>query len=121
MFTEDDFFSVLCRFEAKKSQMYKFIVNTGIKFRLAIFKLCKKFINMEEFPKSFDITTLIQIPKKGSQLYLDNSRFIHMKQWMLRLVEALTVSKMKEDILAASTKYQIGGVLVIGRNSIYLL
>ena len=32
-----------------------------------------------------------------------------MKQWMLRLVEVLTVSKMKEDILKASSKFQIGG------------
>ena len=89
--------------------MYNFIVNTGLRFRIAIYKLCKRFIMNEEFPRSFDITTLIQIPKKGSQLNLDNSRFIHMKQWMPRLCEALTVAKMKEDILNAGTKFQIGG------------
>jgi hypothetical protein len=107
--SEEEFFCVLCSFEAKKSPMYNFIMNTGLKFRLAILKLCKKFIRKEEFPKCFDITTLIQIPKKGSQLYLENSRFIHMKHWLPRLVEALTVSKMKEDILKASSKFQIGG------------
>ena len=107
--SEEEFFCVLCSFEAKKSPMYNFIINTGLRFRLAILKLCKKFIRKEEFPKCFDITTLIQIPKKGSQLYLENSRFIHMKHWLPRLVEALTVSKMKEDILKASSKFQIGG------------
>ena len=32
-----------------------------------------------------------------------------MKLWMLRLVEALIVRKMKNDIIKAGTKYQIGG------------
>lgn len=32
-----------------------------------------------------------------------------MKEWLPRLVEALTVEPMKEDIFAAGTKYQIGG------------
>ena len=32
-----------------------------------------------------------------------------MKEWTARLVEALVVEPMKEDIFAAGTKYQIGG------------
>ena len=107
--TEEEFFEVLGRFEAKKSPTYNFIVSTGLKFRRSMHKVCKKFIEREDFPSSFDVTTLIQLPKKGSPLDLENSSFIHIKHWMPRLCEALTVSKMKESILASGTKYQIGG------------
>ena len=33
-----------------------------------------------------------------------------MKEWMPRLVEALTVNLMKEDIVERGNKFQIGGV-----------
>ena len=107
--TEEDFFQTLQNFESKKSTMYQFLFNTVLKFKIAIFNICKRFISIEEFPSSFNVTILVQLPKKGSQIYLDNSRFLHMKLWMPRLVEALAVSKMKDDIFEAGTKYQIGG------------
>ena len=90
--------------------MYNFIINTGMKFRLSVMKICKRFIENENFPSCFDKTTLIQLPKKGSQVDLDNSRFIHLKLWMPRLCEALTVGRMKDKILEAGSKFQIGGV-----------
>ena len=96
-FTEEKFFTTLCKFESKKSTMYKFILNTGIKYRLAKMKMSNRFIKTEMFPSSFDITTLIQLPKKGSKVDLENSRFIHVKLWMPRLCEA------------AGTRFQIGG------------
>ena len=71
----ENYFLTLVKFESKKSPTYSFIINSGLKFRLAILKLCERFIKKEVFPKSFDVTTLVQLPKKGSQLYLDNSRF----------------------------------------------
>ena len=51
----------------------------------------------------------MQLPKKGSAQDLDNKRFIHMKEWLPRLVETLTVQPMKADIFNAGTKFQIGG------------
>ena len=94
---------------SKKSATYSFIDNTGLQYKLAIFKLCKAFIKNDAFPSSFDNTTLVRLPKKGSKLHLDNSRFIHVKQWLPRLVEALAVRGMKDDILSAGSKCQIGG------------
>ena len=75
--TEEDFFETLQKFQSKKSVMYQFLLNTGLKFKMAIFNLCKRFISSEEFPSSFNVTTLVQLPKKGSQIFLDNSRFLH--------------------------------------------
>ena len=76
---------------------------------MAIKKLCQRFIKTEEFPESFNVTTLVQLPKSGSQLLLENSRFIHLKEWLPRICEALAVREMKEAIFEAGTKYQIGG------------
>ena len=82
---------------------------TGLEYKLAILNLCRRFIKTEQFPSCFDVTTLVQLPKQGSQLYLDNSRFIHLKEWLPRICEALAVREMKEAIFEAGTKYQIGG------------
>ena len=107
--TEEDFFIVLRKFEEKKSATYDFITKAGLKFKLSILKLCRRFLSKENFPKKFNLTTLIQLPKKGSAQLLDNKRFIHIKDWLARLVEALTVKPMKAEIFKAGTKFQIGG------------
>ena len=41
---------------------------------------------------------------------LNNHRYIHLKDWLPRLVESLTADLMKEDIFKGGTRYQIGGV-----------
>ena len=107
--TEEDFCRVMRKFEEKNSATYEFIVKAGPKFNYAIMKLCRRFISKETFPKRFNLTTLIQLPKKGSAQLLDNKRFIHIKDWLARLTEALTVEPMKAEIFKAGTKFQIGG------------
>ena len=107
--TDADFLETVKKFEAKKSRSYEFLVNTGLEYKLAIMKLCKRFIKTEDFPESFNVTTLVQLPKSGSQLLLENSRFIHLKEWLPRICEALAVREMKGAIFSAGTKYQIGG------------
>ena len=74
-------------------------------------QLCKRLIGEEEFPKSFSETLLKQLwKKKGSRKDLNNHKYIHLKDWKPRLAETLITNMMKEDILKAGTKYQIGGV-----------
>ena len=41
--TEEDLFLTLSKFASKKSATYSFIDNTGLQYKLAIFKLCKAF------------------------------------------------------------------------------
>ena len=93
--SDADFLETVEKFEAKKSRSYEFIVNTGLEYKMAIKKLCQRFIKTEEFPESFNVTTLVQLPKSGSQLLLENSRFIHLKEWLPRICEALAVREMK--------------------------
>ena len=93
-------------FENSKS----FLIKSGQKFQYGIFKLCERIINNEEIPASFDSTLLIQIFKgKGNPQVLSNSRFIHMKNWLPRICEAIVVEGMKEKILSKSSPFQLGG------------
>ena len=68
-------------------------------------------MNIEEtFPSRFEKTVLVQLYKlKGPVQHLSSHRFIHIKEWTATLAEVLQVQGMKEDILKAGTKYQLGG------------
>ena len=48
--TEDVYFSILNKFESKKSATYDFITKAGRNFQLAILKLCRRLIKNETFP-----------------------------------------------------------------------
>ena len=110
-FSNDDFDAVIKKFGSKQTKSYDFLLKSGAEYKESMFKLCKKMIEKEEFPKSFRKTTLNMIWKqKGPSEVLKNSRFIHMKDGFLpRTCEALVVGKMKETILNSSSKYQVGG------------
>ena len=56
----------------------------------------------------FNLTVLYQLWKKrGSKQDLNSHRYLHMKLYLPKFTEALTVNMFKEDIIAAGTKYQI--------------
>ena len=108
---KEEFDDVLKHFKRKNKPTYKFLVNARESFKTSIFKLCRRLIRDESFPKIFSETMLKQLwKKKGSREELDNHRFIHLKQWKQRLTETLVTRMMKKDILNAGTKYQIGGI-----------
>ena len=65
MITDEDFFMIIHKFKSKRSATYDFIIKAGLKFQLAILKLCRRLIENETFPNRFNLTTLIQLPKKG--------------------------------------------------------
>ena len=75
---EDHYFHIINKFKSKKSATYDFITKASHNFQLAIFKLCKRLIRNQCVPGRFNLTTLIQLPKKGSAQELDNKRFIHI-------------------------------------------
>ena len=108
--TEDLFWQVLAKFESKKKKSYDFLTRAGAGFKEAMYKFCKR-MNLEEvFPSRFDETILVQLyKKKGPVQQLSSHRFLHMKEWTARLVEALEVEGMKDSILEAGTKFQLGG------------
>ena len=67
-------------------------------------------IEEEKFGNAFGETTLYNIYKgKGKKEDLESMRFIHSKIYLPRAIEALVVDGIKEEILSASSCYQIGG------------
>ena len=106
---EEAFFQTIRKFKSNGSRAYDFITKSGINFQKAVMKVCRRFIKDEIFPERFMNTDLIQLQKKGSPLELSNSRFLHIKEAWPRLVEAIAVRELKDDILAAGTRFQIGG------------
>ena len=108
---KEDFDDIIDRFKKKNKPAYNFLTKAGPKYKTSVYKLCKRLIEEEEFPTTFSETVLKQLwKKKGSREDLNNHRYIHLKDWKPRLTETIITNMMKEDILIAGTKYQIGGV-----------
>jgi hypothetical protein len=96
--------------EKKKKKSYDFLLKSGDDFKNASFKVCQRFMEMEQFPHSFRETILHMLwKKKGPAEILRNNRFIHMKNYWPRLCEALVMGQMKEQILEKSSIFQVGG------------
>ena len=108
--TEELFWEVINKFEKKKKKSYDFLTRSSKGFKEAMMKFCRRMHKEEEFPDRFYQTTLVQLYKqKGPMQQLSSHRFLHMKEWTARLMEALEVEGMKSDILEAGTKFQLGG------------
>ena len=89
-----------------------FIMKASEAFQSGTFKFCQEMILKEQFPESFNTTTLHMIFKggKGRKEILSDNRFIHSKTWMPRLAEALVVEEgLKKPLVEKSSIFQIGG------------
>ena len=99
------------KFKSKNKQAYHFLTKAGEGFQQLIYKLCRRLIRDKDFPKRFSETLLKPLWKrKGKRVVLDNHRYLHLKDWKPRLTPTLLTGMMKEKILEAGTKFQIGGV-----------
>ena len=99
------------KIKEKNKKMYELYNKAGDDYKIATFEYMKKLIKSEEVPRIFLNTTLTQIWKgKGSALDLNNMRFIHMRFWRSRLLEALITENMKDDIVNACPNIQLGGM-----------
>ena len=108
--TEEAFERVLDKFRTNNKRNYDFLVRGGEKFKHSMYLLVRRMIEEERFGRTFGDTTLYNIYKgKGKKEDLENMRFIHSKSYLPRTVEAVLVDGMKEEILAGSSCYQIGG------------
>ena len=71
--TKEDFDDVLAKFQRKTTKVYDFLLKADDEYKDAIFCLCKKFIDEEQFPDIFKETLLYMILKrKGSAQTLKN-------------------------------------------------
>ena len=109
--TENSFEEVMSTLNRKNKRSYDFIVKADNSYKMAIFGLCKRILEKEEIPMRFYLTLLVQLSKnRGCAQDLSNSRFLHIKDYLPRVCEALVVNSMKDDIVEATSKFQCGGV-----------
>ena len=73
-----------------------------------VFNFLKFIWDTENLPRSWDLTTLVQIFKRGSRSLLTSYRFVHLKEWLPRLFDGIVFSKMKEKLVQNMSKFQIG-------------
>ena len=107
---KEEFDKVIKKFRSKQTKAYDFLVKASDEYKSAIFRMCKRFMIREEFPKRMQKTTLHMIWKrKGQQEVMKNNRFIHMKDYLARTCEAMVVGMIKEKMFEQSTVFQIGG------------
>ena len=106
-----DFDEVMAKFETKQTKTYDFLINSGDKYKMAMFNICKRIIDREEIPDCFRTTVLYMIWKrKGPMEILKNNRFLHMKQVLARTVDAIVVNQMKQPLISKLSMYQVGGL-----------
>ena len=55
---KEHFDHVLAKFQQKKTKAYNFLLKADDSYKDAIFKLCKRFIDTEDFPTKFGETLL---------------------------------------------------------------
>ena len=110
---QETFDFLISKFKNSRKPNYHFLVRASPSFQNTVFEFCKIMIEQEEFPISFQETTLHMIfkgGKKGKRENLSDNRFIHSKTWWPRTVEGLTVlGGLKEPLISNSSIYQIGG------------
>ena len=99
------------KIKVKNKKLFNLYNKAGNEYKDAIFEFMAKLIRTEKIPKCFLDTSLTQIwKKKGSALSLNNMRFIHMRHWYSKLLDALITEKMKENIVQATPNIQLGGM-----------
>ena len=109
--THELYDKVTKKIQEKNKKMFDLYNKAGDDYKYAIYQYMKKLIKSEDVPRVFLDTTLTQIWKgKGSALDLNNMRFIHMRFWRSRLLEALVTENMKDDIVRACPNIQLGGM-----------
>ena len=108
---KDDFDEIMRKVQKKNKPAYHILTKAGEGFQISIYKLCRRLIRDEDFPSVFNETLLKQLwKKKGRREDLNNQRYLHLKLWKSRVTESLVTGMMKNDIVKAGTKFQIGGI-----------
>ena len=104
---EEDLEKEIASLRKKGKNKYKEIIEAGIGLKKNVYELMKIIWDKEEIPSSWNRTTLIQIYKKGSHNSLESYRYVHIKDWMPRVLDGIVFTKMKQHLIENMSKFQI--------------
>ena len=110
-FSEEDMVGVLGEMRKKNKKCHHPVTKLSAEFLKTLLKAYNIYATAQAIPAKYTETTLTMLKKaKGASNDLNSYRFIHMKQAVPRLLEALMTSKLKPAILSKVTEYQLGGI-----------
>ena len=92
------FWDIIDKCRTKNKRSYNWPVRSGRDYNKTFLMIIKKMIKEESFPEAFNKTSLVQLHKNGSFPHLAHLRFIHMKEALAKVTEAMDVEGMKNDI-----------------------
>ena len=108
LFTEEDLDKEIKSVKQKGKCKYLEITEAGTGLKRPVYEFMKLVWDSEEIPASWNLTTLVQIFKKGLKSSLDSYRFVHTKNWMPRVFDGIVFNKMKHTLVSNMSKFQIG-------------
>lgn len=107
----EDFLDCLKMLVGKNKNCYSEMKKWGPKYTIFIYWLMKRIYESEEIPDLFLKTSLQALYKnKGSRKDLGNYRFLHLKDGLAKMFEALVMMKCKKDMWDDFPESQIGGL-----------
>ena len=106
--SREDFEKELISIRSKGKSIYYDLVKSGDGFKNNVYKFMSHIWKTENIPDMWDLTTLMQVFKKGCKNSLESYRFVHLKKWMPRVFDGLLFNKMKPQLIQSMSKFQIG-------------
>ena len=107
----EDFLETLQDLASRNKNCYADLKKWGPKFRIFIYWFLKRVYETADVPEKFMETNLQALYKgKGSRRDLSSYRFLHLKEGIPKLFEALVMQKCKADMWAGFPDTQIGGL-----------
>ena len=108
--TLDDYLRVVNKVLTKKKPMMMDFIDSSARFKVFIYWMIKLVYDTEQLPEDFYKTELVALFKKGSALDPNNYRFIHLKEWLPRLLEMCIHVKIDKVFDTKTPEAQTGGM-----------
>ena len=104
---DEIFYKSLEVIKKKTGNKYDFVTKGGNSMILAMLTLFKAVWKTEIIPQQWQESTLTQLFKGGKPSNLDNFRYIHDKNYLVKHFGTIVVSLIKETLFENMTKFQI--------------
>ena len=108
--TIDDYLKAVDKVFTKKKSMFEDFRDASPKFKAMIYWLLRKIYEEGDIPEEFLRTNLVALYKKGDPQLASNYRYIHLKEYLARLLENVIYIKLEACYDKVTGESQSGGM-----------
>ena len=108
--TIDDYLKAVDKVFTKKKSMFEDFRDASPKFKAMIYWLLRKIYEEGDIPEEFLKTNLVALYKKGDPQLASNYRYIHLKDYLARLLENVIYIKLEACYDKVTGESQSGGM-----------